>query len=277
MEKAVRGIETVWTLLKISIVLFLVAWFVISKMGTADSVKPKAFAEYLASASPLETPQRYTLNKHAMPTLASVLPAITEQERLQHPGATAVQIARAKWIERTWNEVEQRGEPERKVNGGEKSFLASLGAEVMGKDAKAEGADAKPGTVQLLVGSDVVPALASGKLPVFSEADTVKYQAEQAKQGLALYELDYRRALWFVLKFGAGNKPAVAPEDAEIRAVEAASKPKPDAWGRVERQVIAPWSENERMARAVDVLNVIYAPTPAAAPAAAVAQTAGGK
>lgn len=283
MEKAVRGVETVWTLIKIVLVLGIVVVLCLAQFTSSDDKKPESFKDFLALASPLEAQQNFTLNKHVLPVQASVLPAVPEAERLQNPGATAVQIARAKWIERTWNEVEKTGEPGRKVNGGKPAGVAAvLGGFIsaaMGKEegqGRKEASSAEISAKQLLVGDAVVPSLVSGSLPVFSEADTAKVQAEQVKQGLALGELDYRRALWFVVKYGAGNKPAPAPADVEIRAAEAANKPKPNGnfFGQVERQNVAPWSDNERMARAVDVLNSIYAPNPAAAPAATVA---GGK
>lgn len=283
MEKAVRGVETVWTLIKIVLVLGIVVVLCLAQFTSSDDKKPESFKDFLALASPLEAQQNFTLNKHVLPVQASVLPAVLEAERLQNPGATAVQIARAKWIERTWNEVEKTGEPGRKVNGGKPAGVAAvLGGFIsaaMGKEegqGRKEASSAEVSAKQLLVGDVVVPSLVSGSLPVFSDADTAKAQAEQVKQGLSLGELDYRRALWFVVKYGAGNKPAPAPADVEIRAAEAANKPKPNGnfFGQVERQNVAPWSDNERMARAVDVLNSIYAPNPAAAPAATVA---GGK
>lgn len=281
LEKAVRGVETVWTLIKIVLVLGIVVVLGLAQFTSSDDKKPESFKDFLALASPLEGQQNFTLNKHVLPVQASVLPAVPEAERLQNPGATAVQIARAKWIERTWNEVEKTGEPGRKINGGKPAGVAAvLGGFIsaaMGKEegqGKKDASSAEIAAKQLLVGDAVVPSLVSGTLPVFSDADTAKVQAEQVKQGVALGELDYRRALWFVVKYGAGNKPAPAPSDVEIRAAEAANKPKPNGWGQVERQNVAPWSDNERMARAVDVLNSMYAPNPAAAPAAAVA---GGK
>lgn len=272
LEKAVKGVEATWTLMKIGVVLFLVVWFIASKIGAADSDKPKAFADYLAVASPIESPQRYTLNKHTMPLLASVLPAVTEAERLAHPDATAIQLQRAKWIERTWLDAEKRGEEGRKVNGGEKNVVAvALGgivSEAMGKPAdKSDVAGGELAKLQLLVGDAVVPSLASGKLPVFSDADMAKVRAEEAKQGVTWRELDYRRALWFVVTYGAGNKPAPAAEDVEIRASEAvADKDRPRAGGLWTTPAppapAAPLSENERMAKAVDVLNVVYAAQP---------------
>jgi len=272
LEKAVKGVEATWTLMKIGVVLFLVVWFIVSKIGAADSDKPKAFADYLAAASPIETAQRYTLNKHTMPALASVLPAVTEAERLAHPEATAIQLQRAKWIERTWQDAERRGEEGRKVNGGEKGMVASvLGgvvSEAMGKPAdKSDVAGGDLAKLQLLVGDAVVPSLASGKLPVFGDADWAKVKAEEVKQGVTWRELDYRRALWFVVTYGAGNKPAPAAEDAEIRAAEAAAeKDRPKGGGLwsapTPPAATAPLSENERMAKAVDVLNIVYAAQP---------------
>lgn len=273
MEKGMRVVETVWTLMKIALVLGVVAVFGVASFATGDDKKPASFNEFLALASPLDAPQNFTLNKHALPVHASVLPAVLESERLHNAHATAVQIARAKWIQRTWLEVEKTGEEGRKINGGKPAGVAAmvggfLSRVVMGKgeaQTRAESASADGAAKQVLVGDELVPALASGLLPVFSDADTAKVQAEQVKQGVALGELDYRRALWFVMKFGAGTKPAPAPADVEIRTAEAANKPKPNAWGQVERQNVAPWSDNERMARAVDMLNAIYSPPPAAA------------
>lgn len=271
MEKAVRGVETVWTLIKIVLVLGIVVVLGLAQFTSSDDKKPESFKDFLALASPLEAPQKFTLNAHVLPVQAAVLPAVSEAERLQNPGATAVQIARAKWIERTWGEVEKTGEAGRKINGGKPAGVgAVLGGFIsaaMGKEegqGKKEASGAEITAKQLLVGDAVVPSLVSGKLPVFSDADAAKVQAEAAKQGVSLGELDYRRALWFVVSYGAGNKPAPAPADVEIRTAEAANKPKPNGWGMAERQNIAPWSDNERMARAVDVLNFIYAPAPAA-------------
>lgn len=273
-EKAIKGIETTWTLIKIGVVLGIVVVLGLAQFTSPDTPKPASFKEFLALASPLETPQDFTLNSYTMPTHAGVLPAVSEAERLQNPAATAVQIARAKWIERTWGEMEKTGEKGSRINGGKPAGVsavlggfisAAVGKEEegKGKGKKADAVAADAADKQLLLGNELVPSLSSGLLPVFSDADTAKVSAEQAKLRVALGEIDYRRGLWFVIKFGAGNKPAPAPGDVEIRTAEAANKPKASYWSS-DRQTIAPLSHNERMALAVDVLNSIYAPKPAA-------------
>lgn len=171
-----------------------------------------------------------------MPQHAGVLPAASEAERLQNPAATAVQIARAKRIERTWGEIEKTG---RRVAGStagnrrasRRSWAASSRlhsarkkrARARARKTEAAGADAAD--KQLLLGNELVRRCCRAAFCRSSAMQTQqRCKANKPSLRVAPDEIDYRRGLWFVIKFGAGNKPAPAPGDVEIRTAEAANK-----------------------------------------------------
>lgn len=269
-----QAVNAFWALLKIGLLVGLVAW----AWAALKQAPPEAggMARFLALSSPLETTnQNFSIGSHKMPPLA-VLAALPEAERVANPSLTAAQLQRAKWLDRTWNEVQARNESNRALSNASKGFVAEkilpVVGEVIGKkEGKTEIDIADLVSVNVLVGNEVVPSLASGLLPVFSDAETLAWKAELARSKIVLNELDMRRAKYFQAKFGPGSMPPKAPADVEIRAAEKlAYEAQPvDYFGRRAPLPTASLSDNERLEAACNALNIVA--NPALIPAAPVA------
>lgn len=268
-----NSINLAWTLLKICVVVACAGW----AFGFASDGKKQAaasFEHFLAMASPLETEkQEIKVGRYAMPVVA-VLAALPEVERTQNPAFTAAQLQRAKWLDRTWREVQLRNEPGLEISGqgaDEKSgltgaaqaFVSSVMADLIAgkkqdKDSpKFSGAEVSG--INVLAGADLIPSLASGQLPVFTDSETAAWRAVLVREKLAgLSELDMRRAKYYQTLRGVGAVPEPAISDLEIRAME---KLESSAW--VQRKTAAA-SDTERLRAACEVLNLVNSPVPAA-------------
>lgn len=270
-----NSINLAWTLLKICVVVACAVW----AFGLASDSKKQAaavsFEQFLAMASPLETEkQELKIGRYTMPVLA-VMAALPEVERTQNPAFTAAQLQRAKWLDRTWREVQLRNEPDLEISGdgadkkeglmgAAQAFVSGamgdlIAGKKQGKDSpKISGAEVSG--INVLAGADLIPSLASGKLPVFTDAETAAWRAVLVREKLSgLNELDMRRAKFYQSLRGAGAVPESALSDLEIRAME---KLESSAW--VQRKTAAA-SDNERLRAACEVLNMLNAPAPAAA------------
>lgn len=263
-DKAARAVQAVWTLFKIVVVAALLIWLASWKISS-DQAPEVSYAQFVSMASPLETVnQDFSIGNHSMPSLAVMAP-LSEAERMANLGMTAAQLQRARWMLRTWTAVHARNEPNRQLSGAsEKSFASRLVDDAMGKEAKKSNI-AELSNIQVLLGNDLIPSLASGKLPVFTDADTAKWKAEASR--LRLSEIDMRRAKFFQVKYGVNMMPAKVPDDLEIRAEEKLAQ---DASNGVNRGYYrpriqtSPLSDNERLELAVGVLNTLAAPVAAA-------------
>lgn len=279
LVKATNAIwSAFWTLCKIALLVGFVA-LLISGSGTQKE-KVLDMNYFLSLASPLETQhQVFTIGSHTMPKV-EILAAVPEQERVQNPSMTAAQLQRAKWMNRTWGEVVARNEANQSMSSDNKkgfaaTYVSDVLAEAMdkkGQKAMGGNAIAESTTLNVLVGAEVIPSLASGLLPVFSDADTAKWKIELAREKIELSELDMRRAKFFQTKFGPGTIPVKAPSDIEIRAAEDAAPAVSNGFNSY-RPAGAPWSENERLEAACQALNFVA--NPALIPAVAVAPAAG--
>ncbi len=258
-DKAARGVAAVWTLIKIVVVASALIWLASWRINSDQSPKV-SYETFVSMASPLETVnQDFSIGNHEMPSIA-VLASPSEAERMASPGMTAAQIQRARWMWRTWEAVNRRGESQRQIGAADRSFAVELVSaavsESLGKDQKTPKSNTAEGqsNVRVLIGPDLIPSLDSGKLPVFTDADTSKWRGEAARQNLRLSELDMRRAKFFQTKYGMNMMPSKSPDDLEIRAEE---KLEAESAGRWERRPVAPLSANERLELAVGVLNVL--------------------
>ena len=296
VDTAVKTINAVWTLILIVLVGSAAAWAISWKMD-ASKEPVNGMAQFIALASPLETqPQSFTIGRHVMPQL-SVMAALPEAERLANPSLTAAQLQRAKWMDRTWKAIQLRNEANRAVSGAGKSgvseFVVGIASDIMDKKGQ-KGQDATSiaelSNINVLVGiNDVIPSLASGLLPTFSDAETAKWKAELVRERITLSELDMRRAKFFQKKFGAGTVAAKSPDDVEIRtaeklAAESNQQPASNSFAdqmlamqraqaqAAARQQAAPLSDNERLEAACQVLNFVA--NPSSIPVAPVADAA---
>jgi hypothetical protein len=283
VDTAVKTINAVWTLILIVLVISAAAWAISWKMD-ASKEPEYGMTQFIALASPIETKaQPFTIGRHAMPQLAVMAP-LPEAERVANPSLTAAQLQRAKWMDRTWKAGQLRNESNRALPGAGKSsvstFVTGVVSDVMEKKGQSP-LDAHSieelSNINVLVGNDVIPSLASGLLPVFTDAETAKWKAELARERITLNEIDMRRAKFFQKKFGPGTMPAKSPDDIEIRTAEklesqAQKQPQnltfADQMAAMQaaqaqgfsRQQTAPLSDNERLEAACQVLNSVTNP-----------------
>ena len=275
-----QALGAFWSLLKIGVLVFGVVW--VASALKADPPEAGGMARFIELSSPLETvKQDFSIGTHKMPPLA-VLAPLPEAERVANPALTAAQLQRAKWLDRTWNEVQARNESNRAFSNASKGFVAEkimpLASEVLGKkEAKAVSDVADLVSVNVLVGAEIIPSLASGLLPVFTDAETLAWKIELAREKIVLNELDMRRAKFFQTKFGPAAIPAKSAADIEIRAAEKlVNDAQPvDYFGRRATGAAAPLSDNERLELACQALifvaNPSLIPVPVAAPVRPVA------
>lgn len=270
-DSTVKGINATWTIIKIAIVVALVVLAFGFKNKTAEpTVADVDMGKFLSMASPLElSNQNFSIGKYTLPPVA-VLAALPEADRVANPAFTAAQLQRARWMNRTWGEVHLRNESNREMTGlvGEniaKQFVSGVLNDFFDKKTQKETgvkSISELANINVLVGDDVIPSLASGLLPVFTDAETAAWKAVQASERVSLNELDMRRAKFFHVKYGAGTMPAPAPADVEIRAAEKLA-PGNNPWARRD---VSPQSDNERLQAACAILNIVH--NPPAAPAA---------
>lgn len=271
-DTAIKGIDAVWSIIKI---VFVVALVVLAFSFKSKVEEPAAvdvdMGKFLSMASPLElSSQDFSIGRYTLPPVA-VLASLPESERVANPAFTAAQLQRAKWMHRTWQEVHLRNESNRSMTGigGEnvaKQFVNGVIADFFDKKTQKETGTksiSELANINVLVGDDVIPSLASGLLPVFTDSETAAWKAVQASERVSLNELDMRRAKFFHVKYGPGAMPAPAPADVEIRAAEKLA-PGGNPWARRE---VAPQSDNERLQAACAILQIVQNPSPA--PAAA--------
>lgn len=285
-EKAVmqqKKVNKVWLIiLAVVVVVIALGWWKINQVTKEPEL---GMAEFLVLASPIENVQQtFSIGRHEMPSLR-VLPELLEIERVNNPSLTGAQLQRAKWMERAWISIHRRNESRRQVgkqpDGMVDRWAVNIVQKAMGKERREEVMDgldiAELSNLQVMVGNDVIPSLVSGLLPVFSDAETLKYRTELFKQKLPLNELDMRRAKFFQTKYGAGTVPAKAIDDIEMRKDERMivadraggeeALQKAINSGYFKMPAGDPLTENERLELACGVLNALVA-TPAAAPVA---------
>lgn len=275
-DATVKSVNATWSLLKIVVVVSVVMWaFGLKNSGVDES--QLGMSKFITLASPLETTnQSFSIGNYKMPKIA-VLAALPESERVANPSLTAAQLQRAKWMDRTWNDVRLRNESNRALSNASKGFVSEevmpFVNDAMGR--KSEKSDVEISelvSVNVLVGAEIIPSLASGLLPVFSDAETAAWKNELARGKVVLNELDMRRAKFFQTKFGPGSMPEKAQSDIEIRAEEKlAHDAQPvDYFGRRASIATAPLSNNERLEAACNALNIVANPAliPVTAPVA---------
>lgn len=208
---------------------------------------------YIQQSSPLATVEQ-------LQEQDKFLPAVTEKERFSHPANTEIQLRRARWAFMVENQSKpDPTKPQKHLSVEERKKyewkpLISTDSADVGQQADK--------VVQVLVNdTDMpIPALSSGKLPVFTDEEKAKYMPDLLTQELD--ELDFRRAAWWFKNHEAGPIPSM-PEDVEMRSQEEAAKNISDEEAReplaYQRRYDAihrpaPLTDNERLTKAGDIL-----------------------
>ena len=275
LDTSVKVTNLIWNLLLLAVAITVGCYIA---PGFAPEKQPEGLNDFIGMASPIENvPQQFSIGKHNMPSVEVMAP-LSEVERQANPSFTAAQLQRAKWMDRTLRAVRARNETAKAVNKDGKSYAVEFVQSVLAKNKEDSGSArvvmsardiAELSSINVLVGIDIIPSLASGLLPVLSDAETALWKEEVTRQQIKLSVLDMRRAKYFQNKLGTGVVPAKSPDDEEIRAEEKLMnvvKPRTNMFLR-QPTWAAPLSENERLELAVGVLNTIavLGPTPVAA------------
>ena len=260
----VKGVNATWSLIKIALVVALVVLaFSFKNKIEEPAATDVDMGKFLSMASPLElSSQDFSIGKYTLPPVA-VLASLPEADRVANPAFTAAQLQRGRWMDRTWKEVHLRNDADKSMTGrgGEnvaKKFVSGVLSDFFDKKTQKETgvkSISELANINVLVGDDLIPSLASGLLPVFTDSETAAWKAVQASERVSLNELDMRRAKFFHVKYGPGTMPAPAPADVEIRAAEKLSPSNP--WARRET---SPQSDNERLQAACAILNIVQNP-----------------
>lgn len=208
---------------------------------------------FIQQASPLATVEQ-------LKEQDKFLPVVTEAERFDHPKNTEIQLRRARWSHMVTKKPKtDPSKPQRHVSAEEakkyewKPFVMADLADVSQQSDK---------VVQVLVGDTdtPIPALSSGKLPIFTDAEKARYMPDLLSQGLD--ELDFRRAAWWLKNHNADPIPPM-PEDLDVRKQEEEAKNITDEEARepaaFQRRYDAihrpaPLTANERLTMAGNVL-----------------------
>jgi hypothetical protein len=273
-DVTVKSVNATWSIVKIALVIGTAVWLLsLKNSNSAPADSQLGMEKFITLASPLETSkQEFSIGNYKLPQIA-VLAALPEAERMANPSMTAAQLQRAKWMDRTWKDVGLRNEENRALpSAGQsdvaKQFVAGILNDVLDKKTQKETGTksiSELSGINVVVGDEVIPSLASGLLPVFTDAETAAWKTELAREKIVLNELDMRRAKFFLVKFGPGSMPAKAPSDMEIRTAEKLESDVRNGWAMT-RPTTAPLSDNERLEAACQALNFVA--NPALIPAA---------